>query len=404
MKKPARPKPPAKTKPKPPVVAGETAIAFMNAVKRYAYHQGPTPRASLLTDFTFWAGAGFSKSWDIRSPTGAELFAMDAKLLADVLPMGTLSRLFGCEIDELTINNVRRIVYGLDMYERYPDLCPRYLDPQNIPIIKAALGTAVQKRFTSYLPLNHLATGEAMFPVGTMSTTQQAISGFFYYLGRQTDGSTGLAEGVRCHFVTTNYDYIIETILQSALAPDDSPLLYTYRGFTAASVSGEPNPTILHDNFLSQHLIKINGGFEILRDGDVYTLDYSERTFQEVANQPPIIMLPSREQDYDDPYFKTIFPKAVRLMRDSKVLVIVGYALTEDDALMRFILRQFSEEPEDARIKEIFYIDMNTQEEKLDRLREVFPSIRQLELPQVHTYEGGFGAFCEECLALTEAD
>ena len=30
-------------------------------------------------------------------------------------------------------------------------------------------------------------------------------------------------------------------------------------------------------------------------------------------------MLASREQDYTDPYFRMIFPKAVRLLRDSRV-------------------------------------------------------------------------------------
>ena len=35
-------------------------------------------------------------------------------------------------------------------------------------------------------------------------------------------------------------------------------------------------------------------------------------------------MLASREQDYTDPYFRMISPKAVRLLRDSRVLILVS--------------------------------------------------------------------------------
>src|SRR5690606_37486329 len=131
------------------------------------------------------------------------------------------------------------------------------------------------------------------------------------------------------HFVTTNYDYVIETILDNALGEDDTHFLYTYRGFTPNLVVGQPNIAPVHDHWLAQHLLKINGGFEILRHGDRYTLDYSDRSPAVVADDPPILMLASREQDYSDPYFKAIFPKVVRLMRDTTVLVIVGYSLPQ---------------------------------------------------------------------------
>jgi len=71
-------------------------------------------------------------------------------------------------------------------------------------------------------------------------------------------------------------------------------------------------------------------------------------------------------------------------MRDTRVLVIVGYSLPEDDALMRFIIRQFAEEPEDGREKVIFYIDRLPQEQKLQRLRSIFPSMDR-DVPLVVT-------------------
>ena len=112
----------------------------------------------------------------------------------------------------------------------------------------------------------------------------------------------------------------------------------------------------MHQHWLVQHLLKINGGFEILSNGDNYMLDYSNRKIEDILEQPPILMLPSREQDYSSFYFRTIFPKAVRLLRETKVLVLVGYSLLKDDALIRFILRQFAEEPEDGRGKWMFYV------------------------------------------------
>jgi hypothetical protein len=86
----------------------------------------------------------------------------------------------------------------------------------------------------------------------------------------------------------------------------------------------------VHDHWLVNRLLKLNGGFEIFADGTGYVLDYGRPLAADVATLPPVLMLPSREQQYTDPYFQAIFPKAVRLMRESTVLVIVGYSLPEE--------------------------------------------------------------------------
>ena len=67
---------------------------------------------------------------------------------------------------------------------------------------------------------------------------------------------------------------------------------------------------------------------------------------------------------------------------------------------MRFILRQFAEEPEDARDKFIFYIDRLDKDKKLTRLKAVFPSIEQVGVPRIVTYEGSFSDFAAECVSL----
>lgn len=72
-------------------------------------------------------------------------------------------------------------------------------------------------------------------------------------------------------------------------------------------------------------------------------------------------MLPSNEQDYTQKYFKALFPKAIRLLQESKILVVVGYSLPEEDALIRFLIRQFAEDRADGDQKVIFYIDLSSE-------------------------------------------
>ena len=354
-----------------------------------------------LTDFTFWAGAGFSKSWDPDAPDGNELFTFDASKLEGLTDLDGFSRLFGLKDDDIKkLDDVRQIVYQLDMYERYSDVCSRYMDPQNINVFRAALRAAVVRGYDKFARLNYFDSQAQKFPLASSSSQQKSILSLFAYIHRCVDGSEYFSEGIRCHFATTNYDYVIETILDNILAPDDSLFLYTYRGFTPSRISEFRNPVLTHQHGLTKHLIKLNGGFEILRENDRYVLDYSNRSQEQITNKPPIIMLPSREQDYSDPYFRTIFPKVVRLMRDTKVLVLVGYSLPPDDALMRFILRQFAEEPEDARHKVILYIDRVVDAAKLKRLQTVFPSIDEWNAPRLATYEGSFADFAAECVSL----
>ena len=163
---------------------------------------------------------------------------------------------------------------------------------------------------------------------------------------------------------------------------------------------GQANIRPLHEHWLAGHLLKVNGGFEIYRDGVGYILDYGEREKAEMLARSPVLMLPSREQDYRDPYFQDIFPKTVRLLRETKVLILVGYSLPKDDALIRFILRQFSEEPEDGRGKWIFYIGPESNEDKRKAISRVFPEVEDMEvyIPRLCMFEGKFEEFAKKCM------
>jgi hypothetical protein len=349
---------------------------------------------------TFWAGAGFSKAWEPKSPTGNELFNFDALALADKIESSFISILFGDDLgDDFDINHIRQIVYFLDMYEKYPDVRGRYIDSQNVRLIRAKLRAAVLEKFENVCGLTYFDDSSQKFPPGTTSD-QQEIERFFHRLSTHINGSPGVAEGLRYHFITTNYDFVIESILDGILPPDDSFFIYTYRGFTPDRFANIPNLVPVHDNWLVQHLIKLNGGFEIIRRGhDRYELNYSRRSRGEVEDRPPILMLPSREQDYTDPYFRTIFSKSVRLLQETDILVIVGYSLPSDDALIRFIMRQFAEHIEDAASKHIFYIDFLEEPIKRERLNEVFPYMEH-NFPALHLYQGSFTEFIKECLSV----
>ena len=379
------------------------AAQFMALVRRFSYDQGTQARKR-LTNFTFFAGAGFSRSWDPRAPVGNDLFTLDTKVIERVADVGALSRMFGLRsMDEITPEQLRQIVYQLDMYEKYPDVRSRYMDEQNIRMFRGALRAAVVDRYNSLTSINYFDATLGKFPLHDPTEEQGTIVRFFRHLFNRADGSQGSAEGVRTQFVTTNYDYVIETILDAALAdPNDSHLLYTYRGITPSRIVDVLPNTRVHEHWLVQHLLKINGGFEILRRGTDYVLDYGERSLDAIIQDPPVLMLASREQDYSTPYFKTIFPKVVRLMRDTTVLVVVGYSLPADDALIRFLVRQFAEEPEDGLGKVIFYIDINNDASKRDVIHEVFPGMEALSAPQLITYRGSFSAFAKDCMALAD--
>ena len=100
--------------------------------------------------------------------------------------------------------------------------------------------------------------------------------------------------------------------------------------------------------------------------------------------------MPSKEQDYQDAYFNSIFPKAVRLLQESKVMVIIGYSFHEDDAMLRFLLRQFAEDYRDAKDKYIFYVDRMNEAKQFNRLKKCFPHLMESRRSNVYPFSGDF--------------
>ena len=376
--------------------------ALITLVDDFSYQSAPELRP--LTNIVFWAGAGFSKAWEPSSPAGSQLFTIDGASQGFLSLLSTLADLFGTD-GKISYEQFRQLIYQLDMYERYPDLRSRYFDPQNIAMARTVLRQAVVRKFNALSRLNYIDKGLNKFPLINPTRAQNDILEFFDYLQKRLSGTEVVVEGLRAQFITTNYDYVIETILDNIIPDnDDSLFLYTYRGITPTTAAKPPNPSPLHGHRLVDHLLKLNGGFEILADGYGYVLDYSERSENDLAERPPVLILPSREQQYTDPYFQAIFPKAIRLMRESTVLVLVGYSLPEDDALIRFIIRQFAEEREDGFGKYLFYVDPLKNRHKLQKLSQIFPwvedqkfPVEDQKFPTIFLYEASFAEFAKEC-------
>lgn len=372
----------------------KSAESFASLVDNYSFQTYVDKgRIAPLTNFTFFVGAGFSKSWDERYPTADEIFNIyDSDRTAFSSEIHQFATRFGYfPYRELSPKILKDIVYQLHMQLKYPSIRTRYMDDNSISILLNELKALIQKNFQSKIG-NHSWDEERcrfLLPY-KLAASQKSILEFFRYIELQEDGSHGITSGVRMNFITTNYDYVIETILDSISASYDEPIFfYTYRGVTPVYISGLDNPTIVHNHTLVRNLLKINGGFEIFHNANEYHFDYRKKDFDEIRKNPPCIILPCRDQDYGDNYFSSVFTKAVRLLHESRVLVIVGYSMPDEDFLLRFLLNQFAEDTRDIREKIIFYIDMMSIKDQIAKIHECFPNIDKAGFSVFH-YSGTF--------------
>ncbi|TCV31996.1 hypothetical protein [Vibrio crassostreae] len=375
-----------------------SAKIFSEIITEFSY-KGKS-KASLC-NMTFFLGAGFSKSWDDRFPVGNQLFTLkfdDWERKSQFLE--SYLRTHGYDVlEDITPSRFKEIIYQLGMYKKYPEIRPRYIDDGNIHMVESELRALVLDRFKTIAPLYYYNEGTQKIDFGhDLNDAQRSIVDLFYILMRESDGSQGVSEGLRTHILTTNYDFIPEAILDSILAPDDSFLLYTYRGVTPYSICGNENPVAVHDNWLVNSLFKINGGFEVFQKNGQFEFDYRNHDFEHFRANPPQIMLPSNEQDYTQDYFKALFPKSIRLLQESRVLVVVGYSLPEEDALIRFLMKQFAEDRADGDNKIIFYIDISSDEEQISKISSVFPHSDEQRGLTVVPFSGGFGEWVKTVL------
>jgi hypothetical protein len=367
----------------------DAAGAFRELVRTHSSDNADT---EAVTNITFFVGAGFSKTWDAQSPTGNELFTFPSDFLAEVGPHIEFDELLAQpgypDISDAAPATFKELIYNLSMQLKYPGIRTRYMDENSIRFVIDEVKAVVQRRFESMTTVNY-TDDNGRFPGPASPTENQAsILRFFEWMSRHQAESGGSARGVHMDFLSTNYDYVVETILDNV--GEGNALRNTYRGITPTRVNGSRSTNIVQDHWSINQLIKINGGFEVVPNGAHYDIDYRRRDFDDIRAHAPEIMMPSKEQNYVNPYFSAIFPKAVRLLQESRVLVIVGYSLSEEDALLRFLIRQFAEDLRDVHGKYIFYVDYTDSGTLEQRLQGCFRYINQMNVDNVYTASEGF--------------
>jgi hypothetical protein len=345
-----------------------------------------------LTNVTFFMGAGFSKTWDQTSPTGYDLFTFPKEFIADIATAIEIDELLTQPgyptVEDTAPTKFKELLYNLNMQLKYPGIRTRYMDENSIRYAIDEIKAIVQKRFETISSLNYYDEALERFPVNKPTENQTGILQFFQWLSERKINDDGAARGIHVDFLSTNYDYVIETILDNT--GDRNAVRNTYRGVSPRLVGGKRNSNVIQDSWSVMSLLKINGGFEIIPSGNEYEFDYRQRSFDDIRMRAPEIMMPSKEQDYSNPYFTSIFPKAVRLLQESEILVLVGYSLSEEDALLRFMIHQFAEDLRDVQGKYIFYIDYTDDDVLNERLQGCFRYMNRMDVNNVFTYSGGF--------------
>ncbi|MBN2412446.1 SIR2 family protein [candidate division KSB1 bacterium] len=346
-----------------------------------------------LLNITFFLGAGFSKSWENNFPNSEQLFCFENKYLPmdfDLLDYFVISQGYETE-KKINFKLFKEIVYNLVIQNKYPELRTRCMDQFNVELLQNELKGKILHNFFQYLPSKYRENNNLLHLPSNLSKKQKTIIDFFKNLRDDWNFHPTFPENIRFHFISTNYDWIIELIINKII-DDLNPLHdYVYRGFTPAKYNNS-NYNIIHTTSSIINLFKLNGGFEIFQEGNNYIIDYSYRTIHKTKENPPVLVLPNKEQNYDEPYFRSIIPKAIRLLQESNILVLIGYSLPDEDAIFRFLIRQFAEHEGDLDKKLLFYIDKMKIEKQKSKLISIFPFLKKHEIDSsnVFCYSGDF--------------
>ena len=366
---------------------------FNNLIEELSY-KNFGPGEGPLTNITFFMGAGFSKAWDIKSPLCNDLFTFIPDDYPDCDAVSSF--LQDCGLNILKPINLREFsesYYRLLMMNKYEFLQGRYYDRFNIKKIEKEIRYIVYQEFNKKINLNYLNNGNVSHQ--KLSEEQKEIIKFFDKVMSHLTGDSLYPEGIRTNFITTNYDFLIEGILDNIFEPDDIHYIHTYRGFTANKINENNNITYLHQEDLVFRLIKLNGGFEIYENGTDFDINHNQQSLEQIRENPPLLILPSKEQDYENLYFNTIFKKSIRCMNESNILVIIGYGFSDEDSIIRLLINNFAESKRDVANKRLFYIDLQDEKTMKDKIKQVFPNKEYVKNFDSY-YSGSFLDFCKE--------
>jgi len=339
---------------------------------------GPRREHSIVV----WAGSGFSKAWDQNFPLGKDVFNFSVPIQS--LLKQYLSSLYGKDVDSISYDEGKSIVYRQRIEKEFPFLESKYRDSQYASLLENEIKEAVYKKFLPFLAS------------GIDSPEKFKIHSFMDYLSAHTSHSGTGGYGLRLDILSTNYDFNLETALDFK---EEDYLIY--RGFTPITTDGHQNHIFHRDDSPLVSLIKLNGSFEILESLKGFFVEtrseFLESLYADYSVEKSII-LPSAAQDYRSKYFRTIFPKAIEILKRAKILLFIGTSLPDEDVLFTQILSHFAEQTVDYHQKKIVFVTLCTKSESVKimrRILSIFPQYAQIK-GRVHIYNKGLIQFIED--------
>ena len=338
---------------------------FVDKIDEMDYHSriSREERIIPLYNVTFFVGAGFPKSINNEFPSGDDLFKFDnsdIRLVDKYDELSTFCRYCGMMNTSIDLNKFKSVYYRLQLMMRNPFLHGRFWDSSNLMQVDNQFRLLVKDKLDKSNLLKYV-DGNTHFN----QNLPEPIYHFFNDILHRVTEHHGAPAGIRNNFLTTNYDFMVESILDACSYDTENCGINTYRGFTPNLINGSKSRISTFENQNVIPVIKLNGGAEIYDNDSGYVLDYRKDNDFSTHGIAPELILPCQEQSYSSRYFQTIFPKAVRILQETDVLVIIGYSFPEEDGLVKFLLSQFAESECDALTKHLFYI---TKESDVDSL------------------------------------
>ena len=335
-----------------------------------------------------FCGAGFAKAWSLASPLSKDLFQIPTTAfkesesllrLVDYLRKG--------DDGYLTQGDLKEIVSFLDLCTHHHFLLGNLMDQYSPRRLQSELTRAIKDHFRDIHYINYLNAKTGRLPVKTKKSPHRRVMvKFLSQLLHDHCEFTQNHSGVELCFVTTNYDYCVESWIQESIGKE--PIFdKLYRGFTPSYMNGEENSQYLMDHPYGLKLFKLNGGFEITENSTGFAIDYRSS----VTN--PVMILPSSYQDYGSKYFQCVFDKAAVAFRRADLILFVGYSFPPEDSLIRRLIWLFVEDQRPRMTKKIICINRKGSQAVEKQLREIFDSTT-LDL-SAYTLE--FQNFCQGC-------
>lgn len=342
----------------------------------------PTPK-----NIVFFTGAGFSKAWDKEYPVGLQLFSIDdfhsLKLKYNFFQVADDLKIRQPKSSERGISNknmsdeekadaksdyikkcydyFQEIKFSFDIFKRYPSLMPTFLNTSLIIALENEMKDFIKNRFIDFVGEN-----EFTIKIKHNDPVKQTFIDFFENIHEKT---------ANLSFISTNYDLIIEKIIDGF-----SNKVSLNRGVIDNTQFKEVN---WHSKKID--LYKINGGFEIFQGADEqFYINHAEIGEEKTAH----IILPSKEQNYGDRYFKSVFIKSAAALRTADILIFVGYSLPIEDHTIQFLLKNFSDSSN--KNKEIVIINRDFKDAKSvkEKAEILFPDLS--EQGAIQAFEGSF--------------